>query len=189
MEGDSDLLPGDKPGIKTICAWCGQTIQGGDDHPISHGICHSCFSDLLSQDSISLKEFVEGIEVPVLVVDDDVRAALANNKTESLLQMESREILDRKGGEIFACVNSHGPGGCGESIHCLGCTLRNSVEDTYRTGIPHIDVPATLRVEHKAELKDTVSRISTVRIEPEPGRYQVVLSVRDFHEQEEKGDS
>jgi hypothetical protein len=188
MVEDLDLLPEAPPGIRTICAWCGKTIQGGEMNPVSHGICASCFSDILTRDSTSLKEFVEQISVPVLVVDGDVKAALSNNKTESLLQKESREFLARTGGDIFDCVNSKGPGGCGASIHCLGCTIRNCVEDTYKTGNPHIDIPATLKVELNADLKDTVSRISTVRIEPEPGRHRVVLSIRDFHEEDKNGE-
>ena len=55
------------------------------------------------------------------------------------------------------------------------------MEDTFATGKPHIEVPATLKVVHNAIEKDVVSMITTIKVEAEPGVYAVLLTIRDFH--------
>lgn len=41
-------------------------------------------------------------------------------------------------------MHSKLPEGCGQTIHCKSCTIRNSVMDTLNTGISHTNVPAYL---------------------------------------------
>ncbi len=62
---------------------------------------------------------------------------------------------------MFDCIHASKPGGCGETIHCKACTIRNTVEETFETGRSFHRIPATLKVIKKAETKDIASYIST----------------------------
>ena len=43
---------------------------------------------------------------------------------------------------MFECAYATLPGGCGNTIHCDGCTIRNTVMDTFQTGKSHLKKPA-----------------------------------------------
>jgi len=49
-----------------------------------------------------------------------------------------------RGGDVFECAYSKLPKGCGKTIHCVACTLRNTITDTFNTGNNHIRTPAYL---------------------------------------------
>lgn len=35
--------------LKMVCAWCGQVMIEGPEHPVSHGICPDCLDKLKKQ--------------------------------------------------------------------------------------------------------------------------------------------
>jgi len=80
-----------------------------------------------------------------MVVDSDVTVSTLNHQAQEVLGLSSEQAAGHRGGELFSCVNSHNPGGCGRSIHCASCTLRSAVTTAYETGIPQLSVPATLK--------------------------------------------
>ena len=86
--------------------------------------------------------FIDRLSEPVLVVDGDVVALMANIKAREVLGKDLPQIKGFKGGNIIECVHAHEPGGCGKTMHCNGCAIRLTVEDTYKTGKSHVRVPA-----------------------------------------------
>jgi ferredoxin len=73
-------------------------------------------------------------------------------------------MQDRRGGEVFECVNARLPGGCGKTIHCSACVVRRSVTTTHRTSLPQSMVPATLKRSSPAGPVNVALQITTVKV-------------------------
>jgi hypothetical protein len=76
--------------MKHVCAWCHTEIGEVEStiHPpdaITHGICQPCAMRISAQNKKSLREFLDRLEFPVLLVDSDVvvQSALVNNLVRS----------------------------------------------------------------------------------------------------------
>ncbi|MGC4064263.1 MAG: hypothetical protein QM784_06380 [Polyangiaceae bacterium] len=147
--------------MKRVCAWCkkelgeaGQTgaseSDAGPPSGISHGICVECVENLGVEDAMGLDEFLDTIEAPVAVVDDEQREAHVNSLAQGLqtTEVEPRRlrVVSRSPSipppELRDCVISGLPGGCKRDVHCTGCTIRRAVMQTYRTGKPISHLPA-----------------------------------------------
>jgi hypothetical protein len=94
---------------------------------------------------MSIQSIIDRFPFPILVVDDDVKVSVLNRRGQEILGVLPGQGARRRGGELFGCVNSHLPGGCGKTIHCSACALRRAVVATYRTGTPQPHVPATMK--------------------------------------------
>lgn len=169
-------------GIKTICAWCKNIISEGRSGSkiISHGICKDCYSTLFSTEPQKLKSFLNSLTIPLIVVKESGRAEYLNIAAENLTGKKSEEASDMLGGDIFECIHSKEPGGCGGTIHCKLCTIRNSVEHTFKTGESLIDIPATLKIKPNAINLEAHSFISTIRKEIKKDIFVVILTIREF---------
>lgn len=88
------------------------------------------------------EEFLDSLQVPVFVVDANARVLTANSFARDMVSMDQEQITGRLGGEVFRCEYYDLPGGCGQTIHCKTCTIRNTVMETFETGKPCIRIPA-----------------------------------------------
>jgi PAS domain-containing protein len=79
-------------------------------------------------------EFLETLVEPVILVDGDVRFVAANTAAQRFVGKDPAMIYDRLGGEVLECVYADLPEGCGSTIHCEACEIRNSVTATLTTG-------------------------------------------------------
>ncbi len=131
----------------TICAWCNRKIEAGAfpnkrDQPVSHGICKKCSQKILTGTPTSLVSFLNSLEGPVLLVDKEGRMLVGNDQACKALGKEADEIAGKLGGELIECIHAKQKGGCGGTIHCKSCTIRNTVMDTLHTGKSHSGVEA-----------------------------------------------
>jgi hypothetical protein len=109
---------------------------------------------------MSIQSIIDRFPFPVLVVDEDVTVSVLNKRGQEILGVRPDPAKPRRGGELFGCVHSHLPGGCGRSIHCSGCALRRTVTATYHSREPQVHVPATLKTgeaDHPAPVALTFS--------------------------------
>ncbi len=125
--------------MKILCAFCDKEILSGDDNEgpneiISHGVCQPCFNHIKATMGVDLYEYLDMLDYPVLLVDDDVTVLAANTKAKAFVGKDIVKIAGNKGGEVFECIHAKEPGGCGKTVHCSGCTIRNSVTETFKTG-------------------------------------------------------
>ena len=131
------------------CAWCDAMIPGGRDRDgnglVSYGICLTCADRIFADQVLPLQTIIDQLAFPVLVVDSDVTLSILNKHAQEILGVSAEQAEGHRGGELFDCVYAHGPGGCGRSIHCASCALRQAVKTTYATGAPQQCVPATLK--------------------------------------------
>ena len=135
--------------MKRVCAWCEKVLGVFDSRAvsaniISHGICDQCKDMLLGPQRVLFMAFLDGLNVPVVVVSSEGHIETANKYARELLQKELPDIVGFKGGDVFDCAYSVLPGGCGKSIHCDGCTIRNAVMGTFLTGESRLETEASL---------------------------------------------
>jgi PAS domain-containing protein len=125
--------------MKIICAWCQKTFTE-DNRPkaeVSHGICPDCMENLFGPSRIILSEFLNSIEVPILVTDENRGIRQANRAAERVLAKGAGQIQGKRFGVVIECVHAEVVGECGLSPYCSGFAFRRSVYDTYRDGTPH----------------------------------------------------
>ena len=148
--------------MKRICAWCKKELEGGPlsskkDTPISHGMCPECAFHIRASMGMPLQEFLNGLNAPVVLVNGDGRVISANNDAQSLLGKSIERINGFKGGEVFECEYSYLPEGCGNTVHCAGCTIRNMVMDTMKTKKSHVRESAYLNHKTNGRIEFLIS--------------------------------
>jgi len=132
-----------------VCSWCKEpydTIEIGVSmgEAVQQGICEKCIDNFLSPRGVTLRQYLDRLPVPVLVVDRDMVVQMANAAARRKLGKNDKEMEQYRGGDVFACAHARLPGGCGRTIHCSGCAIRQSVMKTWETGEALHAVPATL---------------------------------------------
>lgn len=155
--------------MNRICSWCQEPIAPIADKScgieLSHGICKKCLQWARRNDSgRSLAEFVEELPVPVLIVDNDCRISMANGSAYRMLGVNKDRMEDKKSGEIMECQNARLPGGCGNTVHCRACTIRNTVMATYADGKVREMVPAYLDTQSDGQENQVMFYISTALV-------------------------
>jgi hypothetical protein len=147
-------------GMRRICAWCskdlGEIVSALDAQDvISHGLCQDCEYHLFAQMGMPLEEYLDGLRAPIVVVDPTGALQTANKQARTLLQKELPDIEGLQAGDVFECAYAIQPEGCGNTIHCSGCTIRMTVMETFRTGQSCLKVPAYLN----RQMSDGVERV------------------------------
>lgn len=132
--------------MKTVCSFCAAVIRdgAGPEDQVSHGVCSACHQKILSEHGFNARKFLELFDAPVLLVDDDARVLEANRLALSLAGKSAAAVCRQYCGDVLECVNACLENGCGKTRFCPDCIFRNSVTETYTTGRPVTDRPATL---------------------------------------------
>ncbi len=89
-------------------------------------------------------EFLDTFAHPVFVVDETGDIRTANRRAQHMLDNGWLEMGGFRDVEVSECRYSILPGGCGQPLHCLGCTMRRLVTATFETGKEFLQVPASL---------------------------------------------
>lgn len=151
--------------MKSICAWCktdlGKIKEDCETAGITHGICEKCMKLLLSENCRPMREFLDTLSIPIIMVEPGTKIRTANKFARELLGKDLSEIEDHLPGDVIECVHSKSPGGCGSDIHCKSCVIRNSVTETFATGKGFRDVPAYPDIETLSKVKSVGFKIST----------------------------
>ena len=135
--------------IRRICAWCGKNLQPFEDGvpdnaPISHGMCETCAAKLFDEPTVEIGDFLESLGGPVVTVDSMGRIQAANNSALKMIGKPPDQIFDTPAGNVFNCRHSAEPEGCGHTVHCVACTVRNAFTATLETGEAQQNIPAYL---------------------------------------------
>jgi hypothetical protein len=134
------------------------------DHPdteISHGICSNCQDNVIFQEGVSLQHYIDSLAIPIFVVDSNVKVTAVNSKACEVLGKQPTAVVQHLAGNVFECEYARLPGGCGKTIHCSGCTIRQTVTKCFKTGEPQSMVPAYLNPDSPSSI--TLS-ITTVKV-------------------------
>jgi PAS domain-containing protein len=108
-----------------------------------------------------LREYLDGLDRPVVVVDSDVVVRIANRKACDLFGKKPSAMEGFRGGRVFECAYSYLPEGCGRTVHCSGCAIRRTVTETLQYGHGVTHVPARIRERSEQGERETMLIIST----------------------------
>jgi hypothetical protein len=122
--------------MKTVCSFCNTVIRPGTtpDAPVSHGICQSCYDRILTSHGFNIRKFLNMLDAPVFLVDDDVNILAANTLALSTVKKPVEQVQGIICGKVLECINAYLPQGCGKTPFCPDCTIRTTVNETYATG-------------------------------------------------------
>lgn len=156
--------------VERICAWC-KTLMGtieGDFDPsclVTHGICEAC-EPALSQagDSIPAQDFLEQLNIPVLLVDTDGRALAANRRARAALGKDFPPLDGFKGGSVLGCANSKAGNLCGGTAFCRSRVILRAVAETYETGRACVGVPTYPDARSALGIETPSLNISTEKV-------------------------
>lgn len=134
--------------MKLVCAWCQKLLvdDTSGDTRISHGICEDCLRKALGDTAISLSDFLNGLEFPVLVTDQDMGVVEANHAAGKILGKPASRMKHTSAGVAIECYYAGLPDGCGKTPQCRGCALRQNITDTYADGQPRYGRYAQLQI-------------------------------------------
>ena len=119
-----------------VCFYCKNLLRTIESNisGVSHGVCRNCLPKLLKELGQSLSEFLDELSAPILVLQEGTRIVAANAAARKLSPEPLEELCGRLCGDVIGCRHSKEAGGCGQTVHCLSCTIRRSVAHTIETG-------------------------------------------------------
>ena len=127
--------------MKVICSYCRKfqpDKEPFDQDILSHTMCPECYEHYWRQwEGLSLGEYLDGFDAPVLMVDADGRIAAANQAAADRLGKADRRAEGLLGGEAMECVYSRLPEGCGKTVHCAEARV-GQCEPTEETRHCHV---------------------------------------------------
>ena len=152
--------------MNETCTWCNSeiTASGAKTGAAGQGICPRCRQALRFQSGVGLQEHLDSLPVPVVLLDKDGLIQAVNEKARFLLYKDLLNFRGEAFGVVFECRNAGLPGGCGGTVHCSGCAIRQAVTETYRTGEPVHERGATLRPAGRGEEPEIRMLISTKKL-------------------------
>ncbi len=94
--------------MKTVCAFCNITISPGTspDEPVSHGICTSCYNQILARHGFNIRKFLDMLDAPVFLVDNDVNILAANTLAIAITKKPVAEVREPS---VETCWNASTP--------------------------------------------------------------------------------
>jgi len=124
--------------MKTICTFCNTVITEGipEDNRVNHGVCQSCYRNILKNYGFNLQMFLNMLDAPVLLVDADARVLAANTLAIAAVGKPVDRVTGKLCGTVLDCINAFLPEGCGNTPECPDCTIRSTVNETFETGRP-----------------------------------------------------
>jgi hypothetical protein len=144
---------------RTVCFHCRRSLAQEDEIRLLTRACEQCFVTLLTSGDEKVSAYLESLEMPAALLAQDHTVLVSNTQFQ---QMAShREVAGLRLGDVLECMYSPLLGRCEETVACLLCSFRRSVEHTWLTGEGLRQVP--LSVPHKAEARKTYA-ITTERV-------------------------
>ena len=144
---------------RAVCFRCKRSLEPGDELRILTGACAQCFNALLSAGGEQLSSYLESLATPAALLANDQTVLESNSSFQKMTL--AHDIVGSKVGEILDCMYAPLLGRCGETIACMLCSLKRSVEHTWLTGEGLREVQLSL--PHKAESRKTF-RIITEKV-------------------------
>ena len=146
--------------MKVICSYCRKKMgekKPFNDNSVSHSMCQECYDYYKGQiNGLSLDKYLDKFEAPVLIVDEDGRIVAANKMVETMTSRSHRDVFGLLGGEVMECVYARLPEGCGQTVHCVACTIRNTVMAAMESGEPQKHIPVKLQ-QAQSEIKMVIT--------------------------------
>ena len=127
------------------CAQCRKELAAAA--AIDHGMCSICALEMTKEAPRTVGKILNSIHEPVFLIDNDGVVQGANRSASKMLNKELPDIEGQLGGDAFECSYAKDKGGCGRTVHCKTCAIRNIVMDMITNGHGYDKVPAFQAIE------------------------------------------
>ncbi|MDA8174353.1 MAG: PAS domain S-box protein [Nitrospiraceae bacterium] len=111
---------------------------------------------------LELEAMLENVPMAVLLVDNETNIRKANATASALAKRTRQETTGHRHGDAFKCIHSKdASGGCGFGPVCGGCIVRNTILETFRTGINQRQVETRGWFGHTEKPEELIFLVST----------------------------
>jgi hypothetical protein len=93
--------------------------------------CEKCFKTVLSSRNERVSDYLESLRMPAALIARDQTVLSSNQHFQRM--SPTRDVVGLKIGEALECTYSPILGRCSETVACLVCGLKRSVESTWLT--------------------------------------------------------
>jgi PAS domain S-box-containing protein len=135
---------------------------------------------VLTDNEHELNAIYENAPLIMLLVDSEHRVCKANKFAEEFAGVSPCGLFGLRGGEALRCLHALADaGGCGFGPYCESCTIRQTVLDTFATGLSHRQVEASLPLNIAGRAQDVTFLLSTAGLKIR-GESQVLVTIQDI---------
>ena len=117
---------------QSACFRCMRSLDESDHLRFLTRTCEPCFNQLVSSRDQALSEYLESLSVPAALLAQDHLVLFANRLFQGM--KVGADALGLRVGQVIGCMYSSLLGRCGETVTCILCALRRSIEETQLTG-------------------------------------------------------
>lgn len=138
-------------------------------------------SQEIEQSRKELKTIYDNAPVMMCVVNENAEILFSNAALNTFID-EPNLLLEEKTacGDVFGCISSFNtPNGCGFGENCKSCILRNTISDTFKTGLEHNNIDYQTTVIRGKEQKRVALLASTSLIQS-VGQKRLLLCMHDI---------
>jgi hypothetical protein len=115
--------------------------------------CEPCFNLLVSSRNQELSDYLESLAVPAALLAPNHLVLSANRHFQDM--KVGAEVPGLRVGQVLGCMYSPLLGRCGETVTCILCALKRSIEETRLTGQGLRGVP--IAYPHREDVRRTFS--------------------------------
>jgi hypothetical protein len=131
------------------CFRCMRSLDESDHLRFLTRTCEPCFNLLVSSRNQELSDYLESLALPAALLAPNHVVLLANRHFQEMKVGE--DVLGLRVGQVLGCMYSPLLGTCGDTVACMLCALRRSVEETQVTGQGLRGVPVAY--PHKEDVR------------------------------------
>jgi PAS domain-containing protein len=132
--------------MKKTCSLCKKKLKTRNSHAsignITHFLCTFCALEITKETPRTVGQILNLINEPIFLIDNNGAVQGANESASEMLNKKLPDIEGQMGGDAFECAYAKQEDGCGKSIHCKTCAIRNIVMETLASGHGFDKVPA-----------------------------------------------
>jgi hypothetical protein len=136
---------------RTLCFRCMRSLDQEDEFHFLMRTCEKCFATVVESHDKNLSAYLESLDMPAALLNRDQIVLVSNGSFRRMAIKDN--IVGLRLGEIMECMYAPLLGCCGDTVPCLLCRLRISVERTWETGEGLRGVSVSF--PHKAEGRKT----------------------------------
>jgi PAS domain S-box-containing protein len=151
---------------------------------IENVITRKKIEEALDRKQKNLEAIFDAVPVGLFSVSENIIITRANHAIKKMFKREYHEIIGKRIGDAFGCVNNAEGEGCGHNAACASCTTRKSVEEVFKTDKPvfNIEIHPSLFIENK--LVNVWLRVSVVPVMID-GNKHVIVALDNITERKE----
>ena len=129
-----------------------------------------------------LEAIYENAPLIMLLLDSERRVRKVNRYSTEFIGVSGESVKGQRGGEVLKCIHylDH-PDGCGFGPSCEECTIRNTIQETVRTGQSFNQVEMSISLIREEEETELTFLISTSFLQHQ-GEPMVLLALVDITE-------